>query len=107
MRAGIMGGYSHSNVNVNALGSSAGIDSAQLGAYASACLGAFHLRSGAAGSFNAIDASRMVALSGFADNDACAFQRLHRTGFGEFAYGMAFDQIALEPFAGLGLCAGQ
>ena len=78
-----------------------GIDSAQLGAYARHDLGSFHLRGGASGTFDTIDTSRMVAFPGFAEEHACAFNGYTGQVFGEFAYSMAINQVALEPFAGL------
>jgi outer membrane autotransporter protein len=101
VRAGFMGGYSHSNVNVDAVDSSAGIDSAQLGAYAAANFGSFNLRSGVAGTFNAIDTSRMVAFPGFSENEHARFNGYTGQAFGELGYGMAFNHVAIEPFAGL------
>ncbi len=101
VRAGFMGGYTHSDVNVDAVGSSAGIDSAQLGAYAASSFGAFNLRSGVAGTFNAIDTSRMVAFPGFSENEHARFNGYTGQAFGELGYGMAFNHVAIEPFAGL------
>ncbi|MGB7077241.1 MAG: autotransporter domain-containing protein [Xanthobacteraceae bacterium] len=101
VRAGFMGGYTHSDVNVDAVSSSAGIDSAQLGAYAASSFGAFNLRSGVAGTFNAIDTSRMVAFPGFSENEHARFNGYTGQAFGELGYGMAFNHVAIEPFAGL------
>jgi outer membrane autotransporter protein len=101
LRAGLMGGYTHTNLNVNALASSGGIDSAQLGAYAGMTVGAFHLRGGASGSFDTIDANRMISLPGFAESAHAHFNGYTGQVFGEFAYSMAINQVALEPFAGL------
>ena len=78
LRAGLMGGYTHSNPTINALASSGGIDSAQLGAYAGLTAGAFHLRGGAAGSFDTIDAQPHGRVPRLRRERACAFQRLHR-----------------------------
>jgi outer membrane autotransporter protein len=101
LRAGLMGGYTHSNPTINALASSGGIDSAQLGAYAGLTAGAFHLRGGAAGSFDTIDASRMAAFPGFAESEHAHFNGYTGQVFGEFAYSTSISGVALEPFAGL------
>jgi outer membrane autotransporter protein len=101
LRAGLMGGYTHTDLNVNALASSGGIDSAQLGAYAGMTVGAFHLRGGASGSFDTIDANRMISLPGFADSAHAHFNGYTGQVFGEFAYSASINQVALEPFAGL------
>jgi outer membrane autotransporter protein len=101
LRAGLMGGYTRSNLNVNALASSGGIDSAQLGAYAGLSAGAFHLRGGGSASFDTVDASRAIAIPGFAANAHAHFNGYTAQVFGEFAYSLSINQIALEPFAGL------
>jgi outer membrane autotransporter protein len=101
LRAGLMGGYSHANLNVDARGSSGGIDSAQLGAYGSLSVGGFHLRSGASASFDTVDTSRTVAVPGFADHTRGHFNGYTGQVFGEFAYSMAVGAVAIEPYAGL------
>jgi outer membrane autotransporter protein len=99
--AGLMGGYSHANLNVDARGSSGGIDSAQLGAYGSLAVGGFHLRSGASASFDTVDTSRTVAFPGFADRTRGRFNGYTAQIFSEVAYSMAVNRVAIEPFAGL------
>ena len=101
LRAGLMGGYTRSNLNVNALASSGGIDSAQLGAYAGLSAGAFHLRGGGSASFDTVDATRAIAIPGFAANAHAHFNGYTAQVFGEFAYSLSINQVALEPFAGL------
>jgi outer membrane autotransporter protein len=101
LRAGLMGGYTRTNLNVDALASSGGIDSAQLGAYAGLTVGAFHLRGGASASFDTINTSRTIAFPGFAENAHAQFNGTTGQVFGEFAYSVAINQVAIEPFAGL------
>jgi outer membrane autotransporter protein len=101
LRAGLMGGYSHANLNVDARGSSGGIDSAQLGAYGSLAVGGFHLRSGASASFDTVDTSRTVAVPGFTDRTRGRFNGYTAQIFSEVAYSMAVNRVAIEPFAGL------
>jgi outer membrane autotransporter protein len=101
LRAGLMGGYTHSNLNVDTLASSGGIDSAHLGAYAGLSVGAFHLRGGASASFDSIDTSRMVAVPGVGGSTHAQFNGNTSQVFGEVAYSMAYNKIAIEPFAGL------
>jgi outer membrane autotransporter protein len=100
LRAGLMGGYSHANLNVDARGSSGGIDSAQLGAYGSLAVGGFHLRSGASASFDTVDTSRTVAVPGFTDRTRGRFNGYTAQIFSEVAYSMAVNRVAIEPFAG-------
>ena len=101
LRAGLMGGYSHANLNVDARGSSGGIDSAQLGGYGSLSVGGFHLRSGAAASFDTVDTSRSIVVPGFGDRTRGHFNGYTGQVFGEFAYSMAVGRVAIEPYAGL------
>jgi outer membrane autotransporter protein len=101
VRAGFMAGYTHSNVNVDARASSGTIDTAQLGAYAAASFGSFNLRTGAAGTVNAIDTSRSIAFPGFSDSTHAHFNGYTGQALGELGYGMAFGHVAVEPFAGL------
>jgi outer membrane autotransporter protein len=100
-RVGLMAGYTHSSLNVDARGSSAGIDSGQLGAYAGAAFGALKLRGGASGTFNTIDTSRSIVFPGFADTTHAHFNGYVAQVFGELGYGMAFSRVAVEPFAGV------
>jgi outer membrane autotransporter protein len=101
LRAGLMGGYTRTNLNVNALASSGGIDSAQLGAYAGLTVGAFHLRGGGSASFDTIDTSRLIALPGLAETAHAHFNGTTGQVFGEVAYSVAFGRVAIEPFAGI------
>jgi fibronectin-binding autotransporter adhesin len=101
LRAGLTGGYIHTNVNVNALASSGGIDSALLGAYAGLTVGAFHLRGGGSASFDNIDTSRAIALPGIGGSTSARFNGNTSQVFGEVAYSVAIYGIAIEPFAGL------
>jgi outer membrane autotransporter protein len=96
-----MGGYTRTNLNVDTLASSGGIDSAQLGAYAGLSVGAFHLRGGGSASFDTIDTSRMIAVPGVGGSAHARFNGNTSQVFGEVAYSMAFNRIAIEPFAGL------
>jgi outer membrane autotransporter protein len=101
LRVGLMGGYSHAKLNVDARGSSGTIDSAQLGAYGSMSVAGFHLRSGASASFSTIDTSRTVAFPGIADRTRGRFNGTTAQIFGEVAYSVAAGGVAIEPFAGL------
>jgi outer membrane autotransporter protein len=101
MRAGVMAGYTHSSLDVAARASSAGIDSGSFGAYADAAFGALKVRAGASATFASIDTSRMIAFPGFGDTTHAHFNGGTGQAFGEIGYGMAFDRVAVEPFAGL------
>ena len=101
LRAGLVAGYVRSDVDVTARGSSAGIDSVQLGAYAAGRLGAFNLRGGASWSFDSIDTSRGIFFPGFTDKTKASFHGNVGQVFGEVGYGMALGHVAVEPLAGL------
>jgi outer membrane autotransporter protein len=101
MRLGFAAGYTHSSLAVDARASSAGIDSVHAGAYASADLGAFDARGGAAYSFHTIDTTRTVAFPGFLDHTAARFDGATAQVFGEVGHGMTLGRLAAEPFAGV------
>ena len=81
--------------------SSAGIDSVQLGLYATGRLGAFNVRTGASYSLDDIDASRGIFFPGFTDQTKARFHGNVGQVFGEVGYGMTFNHLAVEPMAGL------
>ncbi len=99
-RAGLAGGYTHSSVSVDARASSAGIDTAHLGFYAGASLGAFNLRTGAAYAWHTIDTTRSIVFPGFFDQARAHYDGATGQIFGEVGYGAAFGPVAVEPFAG-------
>ena len=100
-RIGLVGGYTHSSLSVDARASSAGIDTAHLGAYAGGSVGAFNLRAGATYGFHTIDTSRTIAFPGFFDSARANYDGGTGQVFGEAGYGLALGKIAAEPFAGL------
>ena len=101
LRAGFVAGYMRSDLNVDARASSAGIDSVQLGAYASGRVGAFNVRGGGSYSLDSIDTSRTIVFPGFTDKASARFHGNVGQVFGEVGYGMAFGSVAVEPLAGL------
>jgi outer membrane autotransporter protein len=100
-RIGLAGGYTHSSLSIDAQPSSAGIDTAHLGAYAGANVGAFNLRGGAAYAFHTIDTSRTIVFPGFLDNASARYNGGTGQVFGEVGYGVTLGRIAAEPFVGL------
>ena len=91
-RAGFVAGYMRSDLNVDARASSAGIDSVQLGGYASGRVGAFNVRGGASYSLDSIDTSRAIVFPGFTDKASARFHGNVGQVFGEVGYGMALRQ---------------
>ncbi|HTB36530.1 MAG TPA: autotransporter domain-containing protein, partial [Reyranella sp.] len=100
-RAGLAAGYSNSSVDVQARASSAGIETAQLGAYAGTSLGPVSLRGGAAYGLSSIDTTRMISFPGFSDRATASHDGATAQVFGEAGYGLALGPVAAEPFAGL------
>jgi outer membrane autotransporter protein len=100
-RLGIVGGYSHSGLNVDDRASSASLESGHLGAYAGTQWGPLNLRAGATWSFHSIDTSRTILFPGFFDTTKGHFNGSTGQVFGEAGYGLTWGGLALEPFAGL------
>ncbi len=100
-RAGLVAGYTRTDLNVDARASSGGVDSVTFGAYAGGKLGAFNVRGGGSYSYDSIDTSRTIAFPGFTDSTHAHFHGSVGQLFGELGYGMALGTVALEPFAGL------
>jgi outer membrane autotransporter protein len=100
-RAGFTAGYVRTDLHANDRASSAGIDSVQLGAYATGRLGVFNVRGGGSYSFDDIDASRSIFFPGFTDQTKARLHGNVGQVFGEVGYGMALGNFALEPLAGL------
>ncbi len=99
--AGLAGGYTNSFLSMGNPASSADINTASLAGYVGANFGPWNLRGAAAGSFSVLDTSRSIVFPGFADAASAHYDAGTAQIFGEAGYGMAFGQIATEPFAGV------
>ncbi len=99
--AGIAAGYTNSSVNSGGVTSSADINTAHLAGYVGGSFGPWSLRGAAAGSFSMLDTSRSIVFPGFSDSASANYDAATEQVFGEVGYGIAFGQIATEPFAGL------
>ena len=104
LRAGFVAGYMRSDLDVNARASSAGIDSVQLGAYASGRVGAFNVRGGGSYSLDSIDTSRAIFFPGFTDKTKARFHGNVGQVFGEVGYGMALVMSRLSRSPGWPTC---
>ncbi|SHE85763.1 outer membrane autotransporter barrel domain-containing protein [Kaistia soli DSM 19436] len=100
-RVGAAVGYSQSNADVSALGSSFNVDSLQVALYAGTETGPWNWRFGASYAFNQIDADRTIAYSGSLQQANAQYNGGTAQAFGEVGYGFAVSKLALEPFAGL------
>lgn len=94
-------GYSHSTSLIAALGSSAQADSGLIAAYAGKSFGAWNLRGGVSYTLSQVNSSRYVLLPGLGDNAQGQYNAGLTQVFDEVGYGMAFQNVAVEPFAGL------
>ncbi len=99
--AGIASGYTNSSVGITDRSSSAGIDTAHLAGYVGANYGPWNLRSGAAASFSTLGTNRDIVFPGFFDAESARYHATTTQVFSEVGYGIAFGQIAAEPFAGI------
>ncbi|MBZ9938333.1 autotransporter domain-containing protein [Mesorhizobium sp. BR1-1-16] len=100
-RVGAALGYSRSNADVAALGSSFDVDSLLVALYAGTEAGPFNLRFGTSYAFNQIDADRTIAYPGSLQQANAQYDGGTAQVFGEVGYGFAVSKLALEPFAGL------
>ncbi len=94
-------GYSHSSASVNELASSSDVDSLILALYAGTSSGPWNLRLGGAYAFNQIDAKRTIAAPGFLQQAKADYDGGTGQIFAEVAYGLAMQQLAIEPFASI------
>jgi outer membrane autotransporter protein len=97
---GAVGGYTYSSVSVGARASSANIDAASLGVYAGTSYGPWNFRSGAAVTWDSVGTNRFIAFPGFFDVTTSHDTAAQGQAFGEIGYGVAFGNVAVEPFAG-------
>jgi outer membrane autotransporter protein len=97
---GAVGGYTYSSVSVGARASSANIEAASLGVYAGTSYGPWNFRSGAAVTWDSVGTNRSIAFPGFFDVTTSHDTAAQGQAFGEIGYGVAFGNVAVEPFAG-------
>jgi outer membrane autotransporter protein len=81
--------------------SSAGVDSVHVAAYAGAKIADWNLRTGAAFARHDIDTSRTIIFPGFFETARASYHGATSQVFGELGRGMAWGNVAVEPFAGL------
>jgi fibronectin-binding autotransporter adhesin len=98
-RVGVMAGYSHSNVDVNARNSSGSSDNYHLGVYGGAQWGALGLRTGAAYTWQDISTSRSVNIAGFSDSNGASYDAGMGQVFGDLGYRIDAGRFSYEPFA--------
>ena len=106
-RLGLASGYSQSDFSVDALHSSGTAKTAHLGVYGGGDIGIFAVRGGGTYAWSAIDTNRSVVFPGFAEREEASYDVDVGQIFGEVAYPIAIDGVALEPFAGLAFVSAQ
>jgi outer membrane autotransporter protein len=99
--AGVAGGYTDSSIGVGDRGSAADIGAAHLAGYVAGSFGPWSLRSAAAASVSALDATRSLAFPGFAEMASARYDAVTAQVFSEASYRMTLGKIAVEPFGGL------
>ncbi|MEB0225788.1 autotransporter domain-containing protein [Pseudomonas sp. 10S4] len=101
-RIGLVTGYSDSSVNMGAgTHSSAQVDSYHLGAYAGHELGAWRLSAGGAYSWHRADVKRDLQYGDVSAKQKAKVDAATTQVFGEAAYRLNLQPVALEPFANL------
>ncbi|HWA42607.1 MAG TPA: autotransporter domain-containing protein [Hypericibacter adhaerens] len=100
-RVGLAGGYSNSGVNEDQRDSRASVDSFHIAAYGGLEIDNFGVRLGGAYSWNDVESHRSVAFPGFSDSARADYDSRTAQLFGEVAYDVAIDRLAIEPFANL------
>ncbi|MBX3578356.1 MAG: autotransporter domain-containing protein [Rhizobiaceae bacterium] len=96
---GLMGGYGHSSVSVDARMSAASLDSYTLGAYGGGAWGGLSVMGGVAHSWHRVETVRRVAFTGFADSLSTAYDARTFQAYAEAAYGFDLGDARIEPFA--------
>ncbi|HEX7848794.1 MAG TPA: autotransporter-associated beta strand repeat-containing protein [Sphingomonas sp.] len=99
VRLGAVWGYSRTNIDVDARGSSGKIDSYHLGAYAGGQWGAAAIRAGVAYSWSDLHTTRNIAFPGFSDTTRASYNGGTFQAFGELGYGFDLGRTRLEPYA--------
>ncbi|WGD30777.1 autotransporter domain-containing protein [Ancylobacter sp. WKF20] len=94
-------GYSQSSSTVDDLNASSTVNSLLLGLYAGTSYGKVKLRLGATYAFNDVSADRTIAFPGFAETANADYNGGTTQIFGEVGYGLIWNSLALEPYAGL------
>ncbi|NHW99418.1 autotransporter serine protease [Pseudomonas koreensis] len=101
-RIGLLTGYSDSSLNMGSdTHSSAKVDSYHLGAYAGHDIGAWRLSTGAAYSWHRADVKRDLQYGDVSAKQKAKVDAATTQVFGEAAYRLNLQPLALEPFANL------
>ena len=98
---GLVVGYSHLDLSLASLASTAEVETYTVGAYGSTSTNGFDISVGADFSWNSIDTSRNVALPGFADSLRASYDGTTAQAYIDIAYRIEQDMGGITPFATL------
>ncbi|MDI1351604.1 MAG: autotransporter domain-containing protein, partial [bacterium] len=101
IKVGLLGGFSHSNMNVNARQSTGQSDNVHLGWYAGKQLNQIMLGLGGAYTYHDIDTERLVSFPGFYNQLYSNYKGSSGQAFGEAGYVLNMRHVGLEPFSQL------
>jgi outer membrane autotransporter protein len=100
-RVGVLGGFSHTGLNVQDRSSAGVSDNYHLGIYGGTEAGPIAVRAGATYSWHGLQTARAVAFNGFSDQLTAQYNGGTTQGFGEVGYKVDAGRVSLEPFANL------
>ncbi|WP_343351314.1 autotransporter domain-containing protein [Pseudomonas sediminis] len=100
-RIGVLGGFSHTNIDVNDRHTSGKSENYHLGVYAGKQWGALALRSGVAYTWHDLSSRRSVEFGGFSDSLRSDDHAETAQVFGELGYALEAGVVTLEPFVNL------
>ncbi|OJY04925.1 MAG: hypothetical protein BGP07_09555 [Rhizobiales bacterium 63-22] len=100
-RLGVVGGYSHTDLDAKDRYASANSDNWHLGIYGGNQWGPLGLRAGLVQTWHNIDSSRSVAYTGFNDGLDADYHARTLQAFGELGYRIDMAAASFEPFANL------
>ncbi|HWU61785.1 MAG TPA: autotransporter domain-containing protein [Ensifer sp.] len=99
-RAGILGGYGSTRINLSDINATAKVDTFEAGAYGSHAAGGFGFRYGAISAVHQISTSRAITLSTLSENEQAGYLGFTQQVFGEASYRFSHDSGYIEPFLG-------
>jgi outer membrane autotransporter protein len=99
-RIGILGGYSHSDFDVDGRASRGDSENYQAAIYAGGNFGGFKINAGAAYTWHRIDMDRSVGFTGFTDSLSSRYNAHTAQVFGDIGYAMPLGTGEVGPFIG-------
>ncbi|HEX8381367.1 MAG TPA: autotransporter domain-containing protein [Allosphingosinicella sp.] len=97
--AGLAGGRSRADFEINARASTADVASWHAAAHVTGRFGGLRVAGGGAVSWHRIDTGRTIAFTGFSDSPTARYDGRTTQAFAEIAYSLPIGGATLEPFA--------